>query len=58
MTPITPVDLSLLLNSHRPVNIPPCRVCGHELDISGMGGDEVTVYACASPDAEYIDKEK
>ncbi len=53
---LSPVELSVLIGAHRPVEVPPCRVCGHELKIASMGGGEATKYVCDSEEASIHGK--
>lgn len=40
--------VSELVESYEPSAIPPCRVCGDELDIQSAGGGKPTAYACVA----------
>lgn len=51
---LTAAELSILRSEHAPVHIPPCRVCGAELEIGSMGGGRGTKYACSSVAASTI----
>lgn len=49
ITPISPVDLSMLIGRHSPVEPDPCRVCGStDMTIGSMGGGNATVYRCGA----------
>lgn len=54
MTPMTPVELSLLRFAHVPVDPGPCRVCGAELVVARSGGGEPTKWVCGSPEANFL----
>ncbi len=54
---VNPVELSVLIGQHTPVEVDPCRVCGHELTITSMGGGEATKYVCGSPAASVLGKD-
>jgi hypothetical protein len=51
---LSPVELSVLIGAHGPVEPDPCRVCGHDMKMAKMGGGEATEYACASAAADFI----
>ncbi|MEU3452227.1 hypothetical protein ABZ671_01090 [Micromonospora sp. NPDC006766] len=50
---MSPVDLSLLIGRHTPVEPGPCRVCGAEMTVGGMGGGSGTAYRCSVASADY-----
>ena len=53
--PIGAAELSLLMDQHRPYEVPPCRVCGAALAVGAIGGGLAAVYHCASEEASLTD---
>jgi hypothetical protein len=45
---LTPVELSVLIGRHTPVEPNPCRVCGAEMTPTSVGGGNATIYRCCA----------
>jgi hypothetical protein len=46
--------VELVLEMNTPTEIPPCRVCGAELEIGAAGGGYPTRYHCGSANADVL----
>lgn len=57
ITPISAVDLSMLIGKHAPVRPDPCGVCGADVTIGSMGGGNATVYRCSVASENYFTAE-
>lgn len=53
---LSPVELSLLVGRHQPIDVGDCRVCGHKLTMGSSGGGEAAKYVCGSDEASILGK--
>ncbi|HWL42742.1 MAG TPA: hypothetical protein VNQ73_07350 [Ilumatobacter sp.] len=48
---LSAIELSIVRSRHLPPIVPPCRVCGADLEVVSIGAGHATKYACSSPEA-------
>lgn len=53
---LSPIELSVLIHQHQPVDVGDCRICGHKLTMASSGGGEAARYACGSDAASIMGK--